>query len=75
MRSKALAPFFLLRGLLFRCISDETVTQLSSKDQLSKHFQVPVFKFIGKDNRVSGDVLGTSWRVREWAYVCVAPKH
>ncbi|XP_054456466.1 oncoprotein-induced transcript 3 protein isoform X2 [Anoplopoma fimbria] len=33
------------------CISDETVTQYSSKDQLSKHYQVPVFKFIGKDNR------------------------
>lgn len=35
------------------CISDETVRQLSAKDQLSKHYQVPVFKFIGKDNRVS----------------------
>ncbi|XP_061646627.1 oncoprotein-induced transcript 3 protein isoform X2 [Phyllopteryx taeniolatus] len=34
------------------CISDETVTQHSSKDQLSKHYQVPVFKFIGKENRV-----------------------
>ncbi|XP_037322023.1 oncoprotein-induced transcript 3 protein [Pungitius pungitius] len=33
------------------CISDETVTQYLSKDQLSKHYQVPVFKFIGKDNR------------------------
>ncbi|XP_074502561.1 oncoprotein-induced transcript 3 protein [Sebastes fasciatus] len=33
------------------CISDETVTQYSSKDQLSKHYQVPVFKFVGKDNR------------------------
>ncbi|TMS04840.1 Oncoprotein-induced transcript 3 protein [Larimichthys crocea] len=33
------------------CISDETVTQYSSKDQLSKHYKVPVFKFIGKDNR------------------------
>ncbi|XP_061914398.1 oncoprotein-induced transcript 3 protein [Entelurus aequoreus] len=33
------------------CISDETVTQYSSKDQLSKHYQVPVFKFIGKENR------------------------
>lgn len=27
--------------------------QLSAKDQLSKHYQVPIFKFIGKDNRVS----------------------
>jgi len=35
------------------CISDETVTQHSWKDQLSKHYQVSVFKFIGKDNRVS----------------------
>lgn len=43
-------PFF---GILFRCIFDETVTQYSSKDQLSKHYQVPVFKFIGKDNQVS----------------------
>ncbi|KAK5908305.1 hypothetical protein CgunFtcFv8_016377 [Champsocephalus gunnari] len=33
------------------CISDETVTQYSSKDQLSKHYQVPVFKFVGKDNK------------------------
>ncbi|KAJ8418052.1 hypothetical protein AAFF_G00137610 [Aldrovandia affinis] len=33
------------------CISDETVRQYSSKDQLSKHYQVPVFKFVGKDNR------------------------
>uniref|UniRef100_A0A8C6UX08 Oncoprotein induced transcript 3 n=1 Tax=Neogobius melanostomus TaxID=47308 RepID=A0A8C6UX08_9GOBI len=33
------------------CISDETVIQYSSKDQLSKHYQVPVFKFIGKDNK------------------------
>lgn len=34
------------------CISDETVRQLSAKDRLSKHYQVPVFKFIGTDNRV-----------------------
>uniref|UniRef100_A0A8C5NCJ7 Oncoprotein induced transcript 3 n=1 Tax=Gouania willdenowi TaxID=441366 RepID=A0A8C5NCJ7_GOUWI len=33
------------------CICDETVTQYTLKDQLSKHYQVPVFKFIGKDNR------------------------
>ncbi|XP_035256461.1 oncoprotein-induced transcript 3 protein [Anguilla anguilla] len=33
------------------CISDETVRQYSAKDQLSKHYQVPVFKFVGKDNR------------------------
>ncbi|XP_061601440.1 oncoprotein-induced transcript 3 protein isoform X2 [Cololabis saira] len=40
--------YYLIRD---GCISDETVTQYSSKDQLSKHFQVPVFKFIGKDNQ------------------------
>ncbi|MBN3299006.1 OIT3 protein, partial [Amia calva] len=33
------------------CISDETVKQVSSRDQLSKHYQVPVFKFVGKDNK------------------------
>ncbi|XP_049591635.1 oncoprotein-induced transcript 3 protein [Syngnathus scovelli] len=33
------------------CISDETVIQYSAKDQLSRHYQVPVFKFIGKENR------------------------
>ncbi|XP_048125020.1 oncoprotein-induced transcript 3 protein isoform X1 [Alosa alosa] len=33
------------------CISDETVHQYSAKDQLSKHYHVPVFKFVGKDNR------------------------
>uniref|UniRef100_A0A8C2HHH1 Oncoprotein induced transcript 3 n=1 Tax=Cyprinus carpio TaxID=7962 RepID=A0A8C2HHH1_CYPCA len=38
---------------LSSCISDDTVHQLSAKDQLSKHYQVPIFKFIGKDNRVS----------------------
>ncbi|XP_059929333.1 oncoprotein-induced transcript 3 protein [Gadus macrocephalus] len=33
------------------CISDDTVKQLTAKDTLSKHYRVPVFKFIGKDNR------------------------
>ncbi|CAG6017512.1 unnamed protein product [Menidia menidia] len=33
------------------CISDETVTEYSAKDQLSKRYQVPVFKFLGKDNQ------------------------
>lgn len=44
------------------------MTQYSSKDKLSKHYQVPVFKFIGKDNRVS---RRTSWEpagVSAWAY-------
>ncbi|XP_036071298.1 oncoprotein-induced transcript 3 protein isoform X2 [Oryzias melastigma] len=44
---QALKYFLIKDG----CISDETVTQYSSKDQLSKHYQVPVFKFVGKDNR------------------------
>ncbi|XP_051816274.1 oncoprotein-induced transcript 3 protein isoform X2 [Acanthochromis polyacanthus] len=44
---QALKYFLIKDG----CISDETVTQYSSKDQLSKHYQVPVFKFIGKDSR------------------------
>ena len=35
-----------------RCISDDTVKQYTAKDTLSKHYRVPVFKFIGKDNRV-----------------------
>uniref|UniRef100_A0A8C1IN57 Oncoprotein induced transcript 3 n=1 Tax=Cyprinus carpio TaxID=7962 RepID=A0A8C1IN57_CYPCA len=42
-----------LNIILSSCISDDTVRQLSAKDQLSKHYQVPIFKFIGKDNRVS----------------------
>ncbi|CAJ0950271.1 unnamed protein product [Ranitomeya imitator] len=29
----------------------ETVKQYTSKDHLAKHFQVPVFKFVGKDNK------------------------
>lgn len=52
------------------CISDETVRQLSAKDQLSKHYQVPVFKFIGKDNRVSRE------RVQDGKFSClVCPMH
>ncbi|XP_073541755.1 oncoprotein-induced transcript 3 protein isoform X2 [Phyllobates terribilis] len=33
------------------CVSDEAVKQYTSKDHLVKHFQVPVFKFVGKDNK------------------------
>nr|XP_033799319.1 oncoprotein-induced transcript 3 protein [Geotrypetes seraphini] len=33
------------------CASDDTVKQYTSKDHLAKHFQVPVFKFVGKDNK------------------------
>ena len=42
----------LTADLPFRCISDDTVKQFTAKDTLSKHYRVPVFKFIGKDNRV-----------------------
>lgn len=48
-----LASCMSLFPIYRRCIFDDTVTQYSSKDQLSKHYQVPVFKFIGKDNQVS----------------------
>ncbi|XP_043911922.1 oncoprotein-induced transcript 3 protein [Protopterus annectens] len=33
------------------CISDENVKQYTTKDQLAKHYQVPVFKFVGKDKK------------------------
>ncbi|XP_028651045.1 oncoprotein-induced transcript 3 protein [Erpetoichthys calabaricus] len=33
------------------CISDETVKQFTTDDDLAKHYQVPVFKFVGKDNK------------------------
>ncbi|EMP34953.1 Oncoprotein-induced transcript 3 protein [Chelonia mydas] len=33
------------------CVSDDSVKQYTSKDHLAKHFQVPVFKFVGKDNK------------------------
>lgn len=58
-------------GLIFlSCISDGTVRQFSAKDQLSKHYQVPVFKFIGKDNRVSREL------VRAGKFSClVCPMH
>lgn len=35
------------------CVSDDSVKQYSSRDHLAKHFQVPVFKFVGKDHKVS----------------------
>lgn len=38
---------------LLSCVSDDSVKQYTSKDHLAKHFQVPVFKFVGKDNKVS----------------------
>ncbi len=57
-------------GLIFlSCISDGTVRQFSAKDQLSKHYQVPVFKFIGKDNRVSRELVHTG-KFSCLAYAC-----
>ena len=35
------------------CVSDDSVKQYTSRDHLAKHFQVPVFKFVGKDHKVS----------------------
>nr|AAO22058.1 LZP variant II [Mus musculus] len=33
------------------CVSDDSVKQYSSRDHLAKHFQAPVFKFVGKDHK------------------------
>ncbi|XP_007895821.2 oncoprotein-induced transcript 3 protein [Callorhinchus milii] len=33
------------------CVSDDAVKQQTSRDHLAKHFYVPVFKFVGKDNK------------------------
>ncbi|XP_076981087.1 oncoprotein-induced transcript 3 protein [Tamandua tetradactyla] len=33
------------------CVSDDSVKQYTSRDHLAKHFQVPVFKFVGKDHK------------------------
>ncbi|XP_060097193.1 oncoprotein-induced transcript 3 protein [Heteronotia binoei] len=43
----------ILKYYLIRegCVSDESVKQYTSKDHLAKHFQVPVFKFVGKLNK------------------------
>ncbi|XP_018593706.2 oncoprotein-induced transcript 3 protein [Scleropages formosus] len=46
-RTDEVLKYYLIKD---GCISDETVKQYNSKDQLSKHFQVPVFKFVGNDN-------------------------
>lgn len=48
------------------CVSDDSVKQYTSKDHLAKHFQVPVFKFVGKDNKVSTQlaVLKCKWEER-----------
>lgn len=42
-------------SVFFSCVSDDSVKQYTSKDHLAKHFQVPVFKFVGKDNKVSSE--------------------
>ncbi|KAK2853022.1 hypothetical protein Q7C36_008223 [Tachysurus vachellii] len=47
-KSEQVLKYYLIKD---GCISDDTVRQLSAKNQLSKHYQVPVFKFIGSDNR------------------------
>lgn len=43
----------------FSCVSDDSVKQYTARDHLAKHFQVPVFKFVGKDHKVSWTPL--SW--------------
>ncbi|XP_053165830.1 oncoprotein-induced transcript 3 protein isoform X2 [Hemicordylus capensis] len=47
-RNDEVLKYYLIRD---GCVSDESVKQYTSKDHLAKHFQVPVFKFVGKDNR------------------------
>ncbi|XP_043837395.1 oncoprotein-induced transcript 3 protein [Dromiciops gliroides] len=44
----------ILKHYLIRdgCVSDDSVKQYTSRDHLTKHFQVPVFKFVGKDHQV-----------------------
>lgn len=46
-------PFKSFLSAFLSCVSDDSVKQYTSKDHLAKHFQVPVFKFVGKDNKVS----------------------
>lgn len=46
-------PLKTYPSALLSCVSDDSVKQYTSKDHLAKHFQVPVFKFVGKDNKVS----------------------
>ncbi|XP_008143619.2 oncoprotein-induced transcript 3 protein [Eptesicus fuscus] len=43
----------ILKYYLIRdgCVSDDSVKQYTSRDHLAKHFQVPVFKFVGKDHK------------------------
>lgn len=44
---------YVLSRPAFSCVSDDSVKQYTSRDHLAKHFQVPVFKFVGKDHKVS----------------------
>ncbi|XP_036293656.1 oncoprotein-induced transcript 3 protein [Pipistrellus kuhlii] len=43
----------ILKYYLIRdgCVSDDSVKQYTARDHLAKHFQVPVFKFVGKDHK------------------------
>ncbi|KAH0623557.1 hypothetical protein JD844_006447 [Phrynosoma platyrhinos] len=48
---EVLKYYLIQDGQVLFCVSDESVKQYTSKDHLAKHFQVPVFKFVGKDNK------------------------
>lgn len=54
------------------CVSDDSVKQYSSRDHLAKHFQVPVFKFVGKDHKVSKWNTVVS-QPHAWAFLRVVP--
>lgn len=54
------------------CVSDDSVKQYSSRDHLAKHFQVPVFKFVGKDHKVSKRNTVVS-QLHAWACLRVVP--
>lgn len=70
-------PLKAYSSAFLSCVSDDSVKQYTSKDHLAKHFQVPVFKFVGKDNKVSSKhtslVLHQLWSdrgvsVQSWLY-------
>ncbi|KAM3912787.1 oncoprotein-induced transcript 3 protein [Leptodactylus fuscus] len=50
-KNDEILKYYLIKDGQVFCVSDEAVKQYTSKDQLAKHFQVPVFKFVGKDNK------------------------
>ncbi|XP_062989046.1 oncoprotein-induced transcript 3 protein [Elgaria multicarinata webbii] len=47
-KTDEILKYYLIRD---GCVSDDSVKQYTSRDHLAKHFQVPVFKFVGKDNK------------------------